>query len=223
MDIDATNIPENMNSYIVIKSNHIQVSEIIQQTPVLKHQKTGPDFLVIDQDTKIGIEESRNIKRFLSTQPLVSSGKTVLINNAEYLTHEAQNALLKTLEEPPLASTIVLATYNQFKLLPTIINRCKLIYLSRSSDQYPHSNIVQDMKSLSVGERLAYLDTFSTDKSKIAQLLTELISYFRYTLHHHPSKKALYNLKLTLYVQKLVNTHVNSRLVIDTLAIRLQL
>lgn len=52
----------------------------------------------------------------------------LIIKNAERLTPEAQNALLKTLEEPPNAAEIILETTDEDLLLPTIRSRCKIIY-----------------------------------------------------------------------------------------------
>ena len=75
-----------------------------------------PDLLTIESDTpNIGIESIRSIISFLSTSPFKSSNKVVMIPQAHRLTLAAQNALLKTLEEPPIYA--ILIQTNSFPLL----------------------------------------------------------------------------------------------------------
>ena len=57
-------------------------------------------------------------------QPYSSPYKIYIIDEAEKLTQQAQNALLKTIEEPPAYAIIMLLTANEGMLLPTIKSRC---------------------------------------------------------------------------------------------------
>jgi DNA polymerase III delta prime subunit len=61
--------------------------------------------------------------------PYASSYKVAVINDADRLTPEAQNSLLKTLEEPAEQTIIALVTRNYSKLLPTILSRCSVYQL----------------------------------------------------------------------------------------------
>ncbi|NPA53304.1 MAG: DNA polymerase III subunit delta' [Aquificae bacterium] len=70
----------------------------------------------------IKISQIRDAIDFLKLKS--KEGKVIIIENAEKMNTEASNALLKTLEEPPENSMIILTTTNQNKLLPTIISRC---------------------------------------------------------------------------------------------------
>ena len=92
----------------------------------LDNTSTYPYLKVIDaKKNKVGIDEIRQIKEFLA---LTVPGKgtwrrAAVVANIEMLGHEAQNALLKTLEEPP-ADTLIIVTYSQPSLvLPTIKSR----------------------------------------------------------------------------------------------------
>ena len=58
------------------------------------------------------------------TKPIVSRKKVFIINDSDKMTEEAQNSLLKTLEEPPEYIMIILITANENKLLNTIKSRC---------------------------------------------------------------------------------------------------
>ena len=68
-------------------------------------------------------------------KPIKGSKKIYIINNSENMTKEAQNALLKTLEEPPEYAVIILVTSNENLLLNTIKSRCIKILFSNLSDE----------------------------------------------------------------------------------------
>jgi DNA polymerase-3 subunit delta' len=92
-----------------------------------------PDFMLVeDQGEEISIMAARELKRGLSYRPVASNYKVVVFENASLLTLEAQNALLKTLEEPPLYAVIVLIAQEE-NLLPTILSRCQKLYFQPAS------------------------------------------------------------------------------------------
>ncbi len=91
-----------------------------------------PDCLFVDSGVSesgqtITIEEIRRIKNFVSLSPYAGPYKFVVINDAHLMTTEAQNALLKVLEEPSPSSVLILITANPNSLLPTIVSRCQEI------------------------------------------------------------------------------------------------
>jgi DNA polymerase-3 subunit delta' len=92
----------------------------------------NPDVLFVDSASSesgqtITVEEIRRIKNFVSLSPYIGSYKFVVINDAHLMTTEAQNALLKVLEEPSPSSILILVTANPTSLLPTIVSRCQEI------------------------------------------------------------------------------------------------
>ena len=90
--------------------------------------KNNPDFLQIDSDGKvIKIEQIRNLQEKVIEKPIISSKKVYIINDADLMTKEAQNCLLKTLEEPPEYVVIILIVTNESNILPTIKSRCMKI------------------------------------------------------------------------------------------------
>jgi hypothetical protein len=85
----------------------------------------------LDEDASggsIGIDAVREIKNFLWQKPNMSARRTLIIDNADLLTTEAQNALLKITEEPPVSSLLILVTSDVESLLPTIVSRLPKIY-----------------------------------------------------------------------------------------------
>lgn len=77
--------------------------------------------------TKIGIDQIWDLQRRLSLSPLKGAYRAVIINQAERMSREAANALLKTLEEPPFRAILILITTSLDALLPTIKSRCQVI------------------------------------------------------------------------------------------------
>lgn len=63
-------------------------------------------------------------------------GKVLVVLEAELMSTEAQNSLLKTLEEPPTGVTLILLTANPQDLLPTTRSRCQLVRFSRLDEQF---------------------------------------------------------------------------------------
>jgi DNA polymerase-3 subunit delta' len=76
---------------------------------------------------EIGIDRIRDLKRFMSLQPAAGGAKVAIIDDAHLLTVAAQNALLKTLEEPPHGALLVLVASAPDSLLPTVRSRCQRI------------------------------------------------------------------------------------------------
>ena len=95
-----------------------------------------PDFMIIDsEDNKnIKIGQIRFLQEQIAEKPIVSSRKVYIINNSDLMTVEAQNCLLKTLEEPPEYATIILILSNENKLLNTIKSRCTKIVFQNISN-----------------------------------------------------------------------------------------
>ena len=83
------------------------------------------DLIEIDAASNRSIDEIRSLKEKINYQPVEGLKKVYIIDEADMLTKEAFNALLKTLEEPPAHVIFILATTELEKILPTIISRCQ--------------------------------------------------------------------------------------------------
>ena len=92
--------------------------------------RTHPDFLLIEPDQEqanpqIKIEQIRELEHQLVYHPLVGRRKVCLIDEADRMTPGAANALLKTLEEPPDHSLLLLIASRPAALLATVRSRCQ--------------------------------------------------------------------------------------------------
>ena len=100
--------------------------------------KNQPDIitLVHEKPGTIGVEDIRNgIVSTIFIRPYSSRWKIYIINDAEKMSVQAQNALLKTLEEPPDYALIMLLTSNISALLPTIISRSTVLNMRPVDDK----------------------------------------------------------------------------------------
>ena len=89
--------------------------------------ENSPDYITIEPTgNSIKIAQIRELQSDIIIKPH-SNYKIYIINNAQKMTVESQNALLKTLEEPPEYAIIILITNNKESLLPTIKSRCEII------------------------------------------------------------------------------------------------
>lgn len=87
-----------------------------------------PDFsLILPEDGQIRIEEIRKINEILFLKPFEGRKKIVIVDDADLMNQNAANAFLKTLEEPPEDSLIILISSNPDRLPETIRSRCTRI------------------------------------------------------------------------------------------------
>jgi DNA polymerase-3 subunit delta' len=88
-------------------------------------ENTNPDFYITESEGQsIAVNDIRDMQRDVIIKPLYSNRKVYLIIDGEKMTVQAQNCLLKTLEEPPPYSIIILTTSNYDALLDTVCSRC---------------------------------------------------------------------------------------------------
>ena len=113
-----------------------------------------PDIIYVSHEkpNSIGIHDVREqINGSIGIKPYSSDYKIYIVDEAEKMTAEAQNALLKTIEEPPAYAVIFLLTTNLGKLLPTILSRCVVLNIQPVKDEL----IKRHLLSLGVEERQA--------------------------------------------------------------------
>ncbi len=85
---------------------------------------TNPDFYWLTRENKsIGVDDIRRLQENIHIAPMYSQRKVYIIPEGELMTDASQNALLKTLEEPPKNVLILILTTNIDKFLPTLLSR----------------------------------------------------------------------------------------------------
>lgn len=108
-----------------------------------------PDVIFVSHEKPgtIGVEDIRGqINGNVAVKPYSGPRKIYLINEGEKMTVQAQNALLKTLEEPPAYAVIMILTTNMDSLLPTILSRCVVLNMKPVKDIYVKTFLMETMQ-----------------------------------------------------------------------------
>jgi len=200
------------------------------------------DLYIINSDNLIGIEEIRNIEKNILLKPQTLPYKIFIIDNAEKLTVESQNALLKTLEEPPTHVMLILLTQNQDLLLSTIISRCQNINLGSSKNTLSekekiniYENVIYIFYS-SIGNRILKTDEIIKGKTQkdISIVLMQTIIVLRELLLSKTigkeykyidkakvtqitTKQIIQSINKTVETKNLIERNINQKLALDHL------
>ena len=137
-----------------------------------------PDVLYFKAGEKLGIAEARKIKDHFSLKPYSAKGRTVVIEDASVLTTEAQNALLKTLEEPPKEAVLILGAPSKANLLPTILSRCQIIRITNNELRITNNADIEKLLQSNIEDRFEYIEKLKDKK----EFLQGLLNYFRQKL-----------------------------------------
>lgn len=99
--------------------------------------RNQPDIIFVTHEkTNISVDDvRRQINQDIGVKPYSSKYKVYIVDEAEKMNIQAQNALLKTIEEPPAYAVILLLTTNADAFLPTIRSRCVTLNLKAVEDQ----------------------------------------------------------------------------------------
>lgn len=108
-----------------------------------------PDIIYVthEKPNTISVDDIRTqINSDIAIKPYSSEYKIYIINEAEKMNAQAQNALLKTLEEPPSYGVILLLTSNLDALLPTILSRCVVLNMKPVADEQVKKYLMEQLK-----------------------------------------------------------------------------
>lgn len=156
-----------------------------------------PDLLVVrSRDSKsskdnekdmmeISVEQIREVQNFLSYKSYYGNFKTIIIENAERMTTQAQNCFLKSLEEPKGKTIIFLVSAKSDFLLPTIFSRCQHVkFFFKNSDEFSESEqkVLDGFKKImssDLAEKFNYAKNTYLEEGNFSKILVILQKYFR--------------------------------------------
>lgn len=154
-----------------------------------------PDLLLVEKDndaTEIEILQIRKAQKFLSYTPYYGSVKMVIVDNAELMNRESQNAFLKTLEEPTQNSIIILVTAKPDLLLPTILSRVQQIKFFKPKNLPLSSETSEKQKEIlktmlpslhsDFAEKFKYAKSIDFETQKLEDLLAAMQQFTRHLL-----------------------------------------
>lgn len=126
----------------------------------------NPDFTIIEPDNNsIKIEQIRSMQKKIIEKPINGSKKIYIINDADKMTKEAQNCLLKTLEEPQSFVVIILICSNENAILSTVKSRCTKIFFKEHSREDIRKFIEEKNTTTNIDESMIELCGGSIKKS----------------------------------------------------------
>ncbi len=136
----------------------------------------------------IEIKQIREVQNFLSYKSYYGSFKSVIIENAERMTLEAQNCFLKNLEEPKGKTIIFLISSKSEMLLPTIFSRCQSIFFKNSrTDAELYADLrgndamrdLLNVINLDLSEKFKYTKAVNLEGDNFNKILNGLQRHFR--------------------------------------------
>lgn len=175
------------------------------------------DILQYNQDLGgVKIKQVRDLTTQLSYQTYKADTiRVVFIWQLESASVAAQNALLKTLEEPPANTLLLLICADTHQVLPTILSRCQLVPY-QPTVQTAQSDFEFDLTQINESYSAAIeLADHYKDKTAAVQFTRNLISF----IHHHPqypTPQLVHLLKRLLQAQTELNQNINPKLVLES-------
>jgi len=205
-----------MISLLLISNNTKTIDLYIQN--ICKKESIDPlDVVTVSTEGNIGIGDVREIIKKIFFKPIKSLQKMVIIKKLNTATNEAQNALLKVIEEPPANTCIMLVASTKEQILPTILSRCKIVTLNETSisppGRWPNGLLPggRGINEMSVAEKLKLAQDLAKNKEEATSYIIELMHRAReYMLIENRGTETVKNLLNSYKIA--TTTNINLRL-----------
>lgn len=206
------------------QNRQAEVAKIIKQESGLNFSTPHPDLFLLQGVSSITIEQIRNLKIQLTRKPYQARIKIAVILEAEKMTIPAQNAFLKTLEETPANSLIILAVPTPEYLLPTILSRCQSITLTKTpevilskTELANYGELFLTLPNKSVGVKLLQIAKYAAKKEATLDFVLKMMEAGRNLLKKNPSLTIGKNLRLWQRAYRILQANVNPQLTLGNL------
>ena len=219
-----------MQSFLIVSKDKNKASEHINN--FLKKEEI--DALDISQqvfEKAMGIPDVRNIQKKILLKPFKSKSKAIVIDAPQGITTQAQNSLLKVLEEPPINTFIFIKTSQKETILPTIQSRCTIIELKAEGQvhlenyEVSYNSMLETIFEGRVGDKLKIAQDLASDKEEMVAWLEKMSLFVRSKLLKNPTDtkyiKFLKDLQRTYVVIK--STNVSPRTALESLLLSQQI
>ncbi len=167
--------PNNLHHAYLILGNRERLKTVPEELfEVLEINQSGnPDIFIIESES-FGVEDAR---MFTQKAEMKAFGtKKLLFAIVDRITIEAQNALLKTLEEPPENTHFFILTSDELSLLPTLLSRVQKL---RLGNKLASNKEVYEFLKLSYKDRLVFAKTFADEERNLSSFIDNLLVYLR--------------------------------------------
>lgn len=227
-----------MHSFAII-SNSIKIQKT-ETEKILNEFKISKFDLISITDANNTIKDVRNAEKLLTLNASRYKPQALVVESIEKLSQEAQQALLKTLEEPPKNTIIIIEANSHDGVLPTILSRTHIIYksgklaLTEKENKEITSFWLKIIKNGSISNRLsasAIIASTYSERSDLESWIDKQIIFFRSLLLKRvgdiTTKKTLTPMNITQIIKLLIfskkynQANINMKLLIDHLFIHL--
>lgn len=216
-----------MQTFLVVSQNKSFIEDQIKK---IKQRLSVSPFNTYEifPNPSIGIEIVRDLQKNFIVKPLGEKNRLTVLYDMEKSTLEAQNALLKLLEEPPQNTYIILTSTSSETLLPTIVSRCQIITSKNieSSDESAvgkTTELLVKILNSSPGMRITISQEYAKTRTETLELLNSFITTLEYWLHYKNEslkmgvKEIATSLQKTMAAKKYVERNVNFKATLDIL------
>jgi len=180
--------------------------------------ESHPDVLWYGKDEPLGIAGVRHAIGDIQKKPFQEEEKYAVFLHTDSLKHEAQNALLKTLEEPPAHTHIILVAQQEFSLLPTIRSRCLIVH--PNTDDGAGETEVKSRVDISLPTTLAesiQRAEVLKDRAEAVAFCTTLLHKEKTELEKTPHPNRVWRVQKLAAVLRDLKRNINVRLAMENL------
>ena len=206
---------------ILVSKNKKDTNDYLQN--FIKENKIAKDrvYTISPVKNEILISQIREMKKEIKYRSRLP--RLFIFYNFDRATLEAQNALLKSLEETGLTNRFILAAENEYLILPTVRSRSKIIRLKqkRNLDQQAENwliNLLDNSEQTSDYRFLSNSSLADLNKEDSEKFFQTLLIYFRNKLVSNPNSVRIIK-QIFSYKSLLENNNLNPRLTFDNLLI----
>ncbi len=214
-----------MQTFLIISKNKDR--EKIYINDMRKKQNIDPlDCVFLSTEKTFGIENVRDLQKTIFLKPLKSKEKIVVVEDFQTATIEAQNAMLKILEEPPNNTIIILTSQSIRFVIPTVLSRTTLVHLEDEEKNDRDSKSTEELLkiiTMTDEEKLYLAQEKSKDKELAINWVVKLIYGSRNLLLENSSRQNIEMSKNLIESYRLITeTNVNTRFLLENTLLKLR-
>ena len=204
------------------------LGKIFKKEISMEDLETNPDIHNLENIEKnsIGIEEVKELQKEMIYKPFQEKKQVAIIHDAQKLTHEAQNSLLKALEESKSYSVYILHVDNERNLLPTIRSRSRIVYTQQGTNQ--DIDNLTDIFEKDLVTQFAQIEKFSESRDSANEFINAVENGIKERFETNikngnidGSRKNLEALKIVQNSREKIAGNCNRRLTLEAMLVQL--
>lgn len=205
-----------MQSIIIVAEKN-QALSLIETDSDMFPQTNPLDLLMLEPELSIGIDAIRAGQAFLATPPLKSPKKRIVVVEAHTMTVEAQNSMLKMLEEPQEYAQIILVTPSLDSLLPTVQSRCHIMQQAAQplAADAQAIELARTLDQASVSEKITLAQTEAKSRQEAKAVIKRLLLTQQAALSAKAESKQVDRMEALFAALTQLDANTNHRMVLE--------